>query len=521
MPLTQQNLQYLGAVRTPQEHTDKVSPRAGSLTDGLNYSGTPFCIDFHRKEYVLGSGRNRTVRLQMVRPSYPMYQKTGDTKLLDRASVPLANYVDGVMVDLSNNTWGEINNPDVVDVASQEGFQVLGDRIVVAGSIYYDASATQDRSFFMAEWPITSVRPVNKTPWRSAAKIGEGVIAGPMAMIPEKYRDALRGDVIAGQSGLPIISRQSMGPCAVSFWANDLITTEDFPNTMLVGYIGGESLVGGWSVPANDLFNSSTMINGMAFVGDQLIFVGTHGYGDACYGGGTGNPAEVGPDMCFDPTNGSKGTHCYPYRVQAWIYNVQDLIDVVQGKWLPHQLPVTWFPLEFPFFEHQHYKWPTGTIPKIDTNGVGYDAEACELHLCVRAQDSYGYEPGPLIHVFKVNNVASEPNPKPTVTALPAPGASTPTPVPEPTPDPEPEPEPVPEPTPTPPPSPEPTPAPVPSAVTESLARIETTLAGMIQAQTRLDALREAVRAIDAKVKANQRTVPNWLEAMITDLLKL
>lgn len=423
--LTKDNLTYLGAVRTPMEQPTKFNPPGG---DQLGFSSGPFSIDFARGEYVFAGKGSRVVRLHKTAPALPKFQ-TGDMPdLLDRNSVPEASYVDGSMVDPSNGTWNQLNNHDNAGDGRIGGLQVLGDKAIAAGTIYYDAMAEQDVSFLMSEWPLPTDRPVNRTPWRSAAGIGEGWIAGPMCMIPERYRAALKGDMISGESGLPIITRQSFGPCAISWHAKDLLTVEDIPTTLLVGYSSDHTTLGPWGGPANDLYNESTMITGMQFIGDNLVFIGTHGYGDAHYGIGTSDPALVGLPIpgspynehydAYDPTNSNKGCHCYPYRTQVWVYPVADLIAVVEGRKQYHELVPTWFKLNFPIFGHQYYRpdptLPAG-IPNVNICGIDYDAERQELHVAAASQDSYGWEPAPIVHVFKVNGVPSFPNPRPAL----------------------------------------------------------------------------------------------------------
>lgn len=393
------NLTYLGAFRCPQDV-------------GFNYSRGPMTLDLHRREVVLFSNTRRVGRLALVRPQIPRYLTTGDTTLLDRSTVPVAPFVpDSLMVDPTNNTWSHIFKNDAGE-GTPEGVQVIGDHALFTGSIYYDADASQDRSVIMTEWPITAARlPAQTTPWRSVKGVGEGWAAGPITIIPEKWRAAFKGDVLVGQpGGLPIITRQSFGPCAIALKARDVLEVEDVDATLLLGYREGQGWP--WNGPANDFWNSATQYNSITFIGDSVVFLGRHGYGDACYGtGGVGGE-------CFDPANNNKGTHAFPYRVQGISYACQELADVVAGKLKPHQPKPFWFPLPFPIFEHPHYKLSLGTIPAVDVIGADYDSATGELYVGVAAQDSYGYEPGPLVHVFQTD-IARTPLERPLFTVTP------------------------------------------------------------------------------------------------------
>ena len=400
--ITKEQLQYLGAVRTPEGM--------------FHYSGQPASIDFSRREYVM-THWNQVGRLSMVRPQLPRTQSwVTELDLLDRSSVPEAPAV-GSLVDLSNNTWHELNadNSGGSGYGAQEVY-ILGNVALQAGSIYYDANGTQDVSWFAAKWPATA--PAVRTPWRSIAGIGEGWAAGPMTIIPERFRELLKGDVLFGQPGaMPIITRQSFGPCAISAKASDFLSNQDIPAKLLLGYGNGELAL--WGIGANDIWNAATTYNSLTFIGDYLVYIGCHGYGEAKYGKGTSDPSL---DGVFDPSDGGtwvydpvafgKGTHAFPYRVQGLGYKVSDLGDVAAGLKKPGEVqPAFWFPIEFPTFDHPHYGGaPPGVHPTIDVCGAEFDSATSELHVIVRGQDSHGYEPGPLDHVFKVSGIPATPN---------------------------------------------------------------------------------------------------------------
>lgn len=394
-------LTYLGALRTP-DHV--FGDTAGPMT-----------IDWARHEMVLFKKDRRVGRLTLPKPLRP---RTVEETKLDRSSVLVAPLVEGsALADPSNNTWGVVSNPDSPQGAEPEGIQILGDKALITGSIYYDASGSQDRSLFVCDWPLTEQPP--SPAWKSVQGIGEGWAAGPVTIIPEKWRAALGGDVLLGQpGGLPIAGRQSFGPCAIAMTLQQAIEHEDVPAKLLVGYTQGQRWE--WNGPANDFWNSSTAYNSITFMGDCVVFIDRHGYGDACYGSGTDDPTKVGPGICYDPTNFSKGTHAYPYRVQGVGYYCRELADVAAGTIQPHEPEPFWFPIEFPTY---------GTMPEINVIGADYDSQRCELYVGVKGQDSYQYDPGPLIHVFTVAGVPAYPHPKATPVVV----VPTPEPTPEPT----------------------------------------------------------------------------------------
>jgi hypothetical protein len=438
--ITKDDLQYLGAVRTPAE--------------SFHYGGAPASVDLARRQYVMTTRGYQVARTTMVRPQIPQVRLVPDVingvtitrRLLDLPSVPISPLVDGAFIDPANGTWNELALDNAAVGPAPAEVVVFGDKVLVAGSIYFDAGGTQDVSWFVADWPLTV--PVKRTPWKSIAGLPEGWAAGPMTSIPLRYRALLGGDVLFGQpGGLPIITRQSFGPCAIVATANDFLTAADVPAKLLLGYGQGDLAL--WGQGSNDYWNSCTQYNAITFVGHYLLFIGNHGYGEAKYGEGTAdraldgtiNPVDGGL-WVYDPVIANKGTHAYPYRVQAVGYLVTDLGEVAAGRKKASEItPAFWVPLEFPSFDHPVYGVVgDGITPLINVNGADYDSEACELHVSVFAQDSVGYEPGPLWHVFKVKGMLPEPN---TLLRL-GDNVPLPAPIPEPIPTPVPEPPPPP-----------------------------------------------------------------------------
>lgn len=496
--ITKDQLQYLGAVRTPP--------------DSFHYGGGPASVDLSRRQYVMTTRNYEVGRATMVRPQIPQARivtEEGVTRrLLDLTSVPVVPLV-GDVVEPSNNTWNELTLDNAAWGAAPAEVVVLGDKALVAGSVYFDAAFGQDVSWFAVDWPLTS--PTKRTPWKSIAGVGEGWSAGPMAVIPFRYREMLKGDVLFGQpGGLPIITRQSFGPCAIAATANDFLTTTDVPATLLLGYQQGDLAF--WGQGANDLWNSCTQYNSITFVGPYLLFIGNHGYGPAKYGKGTADlsldgtiDVSDGGTWVYDPVAPYKGTHAYPYRAQALGYLVTDLGEVAAGRRAPHEIqPAFWVTLEMPHFDHAIYGiTPPDITPAWNVAGADYDSEVCELHVCVIGQDSIGYEPGPLWHVFKVQGIPAEPN------ALLRLGDNTPLPepVPTPTPVPEPEPEPV------------PTPLPIDPVIAELRARIADLETNIVARTAERDGALARIVVIKALIqKAIDARKPNTQPAILMPL---
>lgn len=405
MPFSKSSLKYVGGIRTPHEMSSTVTerpsayPTDGIRMDGMNMGGRPFAIDYARKEFVVGSRYQRTTRLKMVDPA-PAIDGNVNT-------LPIAPYVDGLFHDMSNDTWeaalGGGTGPGL------GGLLPYGNRLLVAGTVYYDGNGAQPVSMLSAEWPVDSIRHVDVSPWRKMGSVMQGIISGPMAPVLGDWATFLPGDVISGQAGLPIIMRNSAGPCAFVFKGSDILTSENPPATMLVGYPMGHWMPGHpWDGPGPDeVYTQSTTITGMAFVGDYLVFAGTMGNGIQCYGNGTQDPNLVGKDSgdgshwCYDPYFSAKGNHSSSYRTQLWVYTKDQIKEVLAGTKNPWDLIPEVIPMEVPFHSADRVV------------GLAYDPSTRYLYLGSFAADGYGYEPGPVYHVYEFTDGVVEPPPPP------------------------------------------------------------------------------------------------------------
>lgn len=415
------SLIYLGGIRTPHEFSTDVTPLPsayptdGIHRDGMNLGGRPFALDLTRREFVCGTRYGRVARLQMIDP---LLHTNNDVN-----TFPVAPYVVPTMVELSgpsalptppvpDTSWFEIADTHNPTGPGMGGFLPWGDHILAAGTIYYDSNNDQRRSVIQSAWPPgppastyapsrTAFHAVGSDPYQ------QGLVAGYFTPIPERHQAALKGDVLMGNASLPIISRGSAGPCATSFYGADVATHDPVPTTLLVGYPNGH-----WmpdhpygDVAPDDVYNEMTMITGMSILGETLVFVGSHGYGPACYGNGTADPAlagTIGADgaiYCYDPTSAYKGCHAYPYRIQVWHYPVADLAAVAAGEQAPWDLDPAWFELVVPFCS-----------PGMQINGCAFDPTTQRFYLNVYNADGYGLEPGPIIYVYAYDDGADPPD---------------------------------------------------------------------------------------------------------------
>jgi hypothetical protein len=170
------------------------------------------------------------------------------------------------------------------------------------------------------------------------------------------------------------------------------------PGKALVYYPQQHPTLGAWDASWNPgkgiLFNGGTTIRGVVFPRRtrSVLFLGTQGIGEFCYGEGTdqrslaGTPTPDGTTWCYDPDDSSKGTHAYPYVPEVWAYDARRLRAVRKGNKRPWRVrPYATWQLHLPFGS-----------PRI--GGAAYDPSRGRIYV----SQQFGDGTAPLIHAFKV-----------------------------------------------------------------------------------------------------------------------
>jgi hypothetical protein len=218
------------------------------------------------------------------------------------------------------------------------GFLVAGKRWVVSKYRFYDGDAS-------APWSHQVTDDEGAT-WSKGLRIGTlnpGFYAGYMAVVPPEWQTLLGAKAVTGQGVLSIIGRTSFGSSAFGFDPAALGTAKP-ALTPWWFYTMEHPLADAERV--NELFTRADKLGGIAFVpGTRSILVlGTHGMSKLCYGHGTANSAEHltrgadGEVRCYNPLDGAKGEHAYPYRGQVWAYDANDALAVKSGRKKPWEI---------------------------------------------------------------------------------------------------------------------------------------------------------------------------------------
>lgn len=269
------------------------------------------------------------------------------------------------------------------------GLLAYESKLYESAYLYYDGTAGQVLSHFVSgldlslHGDVTGPFQIGRYGLVSGQNTA-GFVDGWMAIIPVEWRAALGGPVLAGNCCIPIISRTSIGPAAFVIDPTQLGAAP--LSAVPVLYYTSPVVADVTTQMGGAVFPSGTR---------SLLFFGRIGLGTYCYGEGTtdqsldGKSVNGGIDVyCYDPAEGSKGPHMYPYTYYVWAYDALDLIKVKQGQLAPWDVrPYAMWRLPLP-----------NPIPEQIIQGVAIDQAANRIFV----SQYHGDGSNPLIHVFTV-----------------------------------------------------------------------------------------------------------------------
>ena len=292
------------------------------------------------------------------------------------------------------------------------GLLAWGNKLIGSSYIYYDGSGSARLSHFTHS---TTLSQPSFQGMYAVGTLNPGFYNGYMANIPVAWQSAFGGPALTGQCCIPIISRTSFGPAAFVFNPDDVGVANPVPATPLVYYPQSNQTLGTWgnTTAPNLYYNMTTSVKGIVFpAGTQsVLFFGRQGIGIPCYGQGTTTQSldrqpvpgtNGGVVYCYDPANGSKGNHAYPYKSWVWAYDANDLLAVKNGQKNP------WDPRPYAIWEL------TKPVDSGGIQGAVYDSNTQRIYVVQSL----------VIHVFQVNNATPVPTPIPTPSPAPAPAPS-------------------------------------------------------------------------------------------------
>lgn len=265
-----------------------------------------------------------------------------------------------------------------------------GPQLLVNAYVYYDAPGAVTHTTLVLRDPGDLAGGQVDGPF--AFDGGAGHTAGWLSPIPDDYRDALGGDHLTGHSsGIPIISRSSVGPSAFAFQAAAFGGPPGpIPTTRLLDFSLGHPLH-----PDLDADGANLLWTHLSQATVGLIVPGSRTYLTLGHSGGHRS------GVCYKCTQ-SDGHTCGGYcprdaddtAAYAWAWDLLDLVAVREGRLAPHAVrPYAYGPLELPLLG-----------PERRIGGGAFDADRGLLYLtALGADDSQGpYAYAPLVLALRV-----------------------------------------------------------------------------------------------------------------------
>lgn len=391
LPLVQSSdLTYLGAFRLPFD----------AKYDGSYNNAAGFAMAFDPN----GNGGAGSL---FYADRYIEFGEVSIPSLIDQTG---ANNYDmlNVATALQSLTTCEGGNLVGTDLRPRGGL-IVGSDLVAGFGVAYDVGGQTithyRRPKTLGAGSVTVRKITPSSPYANAR-----YSSGYMCEIPKGLQSALGGTAVTGWVANSINSNASNGPTAFAFDPDALISGNITNAQPLAVYPLANALqttVYDYST-TNQAWDDTSLPAGVCIPNGtrSMLFMGRHGYGPMWYGDGTGADFVGSDNWHYDPTDGSKGEHAYPYRYQTWMLDCAQLAEVKAGTRNPYDLTVTTWGFNLPF-EGTSSLYSTGSPdPSPDPhiiNGMCYDKTNKRIFLSTQ----YGVYNFTIIHAFRVNNAVA------------------------------------------------------------------------------------------------------------------
>ncbi|MBU2946536.1 T9SS type A sorting domain-containing protein [Zobellia uliginosa] len=374
-------LTYEGAFRI-SSHSNGVS--------NLNYNQGPIAYNYENHSlYIVGHSHHQAIAEYAI----PEIIKSETLSELNMVETPIQVF-SSVLTKTNDGNPQKINSVGGMYYVNHGGQA----KLIVNGYEYYDAPADNTMTTVIIE----DANAIETSPVSGyySFKGGAGHTSGWISPVPEAWKEALEGSHITGQSsGIPIISRASVGPSAFSFEMSDALNavTSIETNTLLDFSL---------SNPLNkDLSNESKTNNIWTHLSRAtygFIVPGTRTY--LTLGNSGGHESGV----CYKCTqdNGNLcGGYCPPVasdRYQYyWLWDMNDLMAVKNGTLKAYEVMP---------YNHGLFESPFQETGNKGIGGGSFDPSTGNLYLTIQSGDMEQgtYSNPPVVAVYNTNGSVSE-----------------------------------------------------------------------------------------------------------------
>lgn len=312
---------YTGAFRIPADTYGESS---------INYSQGPLAYDAgNHSIFIVGHAHHQAI----AEFSVPEIVLSYDVASLNMATAPDQSFSQ-VLDRASGGNPQNLNRIGGLILVSGAN----GPELLVNAYEYYDAPGDNTQTSLVVRDP--SDLAGSAVDGMFTLDGGAGHTSGWLSPIPDEWQDLLGGTHITGQSsGIPIISRTSVGPSAFAFDPLDMVGADDVPDPVPTVTLLDFSL----NDPLSDDLSNSTLTNDIwthlsravyGFIVPNTRTYVTLGHSGGHYSG-----------VCYKCTQDDGttcGGYCAPdpedYYHYYWLWDVSDLLAVKEGRMAAHEV---------------------------------------------------------------------------------------------------------------------------------------------------------------------------------------
>ncbi|MCK0131412.1 T9SS type A sorting domain-containing protein [Flavobacteriaceae bacterium F08102] len=354
----------------------------------LNYAQGPIAYNkTNHSLYIVGHSHDQAI----AEFSIPELVKSSDINALKMVAQPLQNFTPVLNKASGGNPQG-LDRIGGLFATTYNGTPAL----VVNAYEYYDAPADNTQTTLT----IQQANDLEAAQFSSFKTFtgGAGHTSGWISPVPTDLISVMGGTHITGQSsGIPIISRASVGPSAFAVDLADVFTENTVPTQKLLDF----SLTHPLHADLSNTNGTNDIWTHLSRVVYGFIVPGTRTYITL------GNSGGHSSGVCYKCTqnNGNLcGGYCAPdaedYAQFYWLWDLNDLLDVKHGTKAAHEVrPYAFGAFETPFAENA---WGLG--------GGSYDESSGILYVSLLNGDQHQgtYSRPPLILAYKVGSTLGD-----------------------------------------------------------------------------------------------------------------
>jgi len=370
------DFEYVGAFRLPARKHGQSE---------LNYSEGPIALNPDRQSlFIVGHAHQQAIA------EFPIPELLDSTVLaeLNMAGDPIQPFAAVLNRASGGNPQGNNRIGGMLYVSGPDGPELL-----LNAYEYYDAPGDNTLSMLvvrdasdLAKSEVDGYFEVQGRP---------GHTAGWMSPIPGPWRSLLGGDFLTGSSsGIPIISRTSVGPSAFVFNPLDLVGKRTVSTPIATVRLLDFSLAHPLHADLSNESRKNDLWNHLSRAVYGIIVPGTRTY--ATFGNSGGNESGIGYKIVQDNGRRTGGYSSFAVKDNYhyyWLWDVNDLARVKRGEMKSYDVRP---------YEHGIFHTPfAGSSNKL--GGGAFDAATGRIYLTAQAADRQQgtYANPPVVMAYK------------------------------------------------------------------------------------------------------------------------